>query len=613
MYTKLKITDKIYNFYINSFFNEDNFDNEIEFNFACTLYRYIKLINIKFENSEVKYFVNKYEKKQDVNTTEEYEIEKAKEDVKPTGLINENKNMYYDEYYENYLTLKFFEKITRVVEVQREEQITKVIFTISPDFELLSKESKELFINNIKRNNRFTKLSYLMDHSNYFIGEMKFIKEYNKKMNVIQHIGNKINYKYFMIILFMASIVINIIMLVTLDASFTYELLDNPDETNNRLLQIGNDYHNILDTHSRYGVNSETIKLWKPVYGGISLGFVVLSVLIGTIWCLSKLPLIYHNFKLRHILIDKSEEKKLKFLTKVRLLIVESLLKSKLISSILLYSIFSILGYLKEDGSWAFSFTLLIVINLSTTIETILTALAMRWRSLLAAWCFQLTCMYVYANIGFFFLNKQFTTIIEGKEYNLCRSLVNCMLIFFDFGLRRHGGIGELMPKVSYKHEKALYVSKFFFELSYYLIITVIIMNVVFGIIIDTFRELRLIHNEVEYEKANICLICGAKREELERNKINFITHINSDHNIWSYMHYMLRIKNSDPQDLMSINGYAYEKMDEKSTYWFPKYVLNNENIKEEYNNNDLIDTNNKVQFNDIEEENERIGINENN
>jgi hypothetical protein len=58
-----------------------------------------------------------------------------------------------------------------------------------------------------------------------------------------------------------------------------------------------------------------------------------------------------------------------------------------------------------------------------------------------------------------------------------------------DVGLRAGGGIGDSMSILQYDHPN--YLSKFAFTVSFYILVNVIALNIVFGIIIDTFAELR--------------------------------------------------------------------------------------------------------------------------
>ena len=47
------------------------------------------------------------------------------------------------------------------------------------------------------------------------------------------------------------------------------------------------------------------------------------------------------------------------------------------------------------------------------------------------------------------------------------------------------------------------------FDFSFFVLINIVLLNIIFGIIIDTFGELRDQRNELEDEILNKCYICG--------------------------------------------------------------------------------------------------------
>ena len=60
--------------------------------------------------------------------------------------------------------------------------------------------------------------------------------------------------------------------------------------------------------------------------------------------------------------------------------------------------------------------------------------------------------------------------------------------------------------------DKTQYYMRFFFDLTFFIFVNVTIMNIIFGIIIDTFSELRNRKNSKEDDKFNKCFICGQHR-----------------------------------------------------------------------------------------------------
>ena len=60
-----------------------------------------------------------------------------------------------------------------------------------------------------------------------------------------------------------------------------------------------------------------------------------------------------------------------------------------------------------------------------------------------------------------------------------------------DYGTRSGGGIGDILPIVSYKSNVGFFVQKFFYDMLFYIIIILVLGNIFLGIIVDTFADLR--------------------------------------------------------------------------------------------------------------------------
>jgi hypothetical protein len=92
-------------------------------------------------------------------------------------------------------------------------------------------------------------------------------------------------------------------------------------------------------------------------------------------------------------------------------------------------------------------------------------------------------------------------------------SLLHCFLSTFNYGMRFGGGIGEFLPSETNKSfNRQGHTIRFFFDIGFYLIVIVICLNVIFGIIIDTFAQLRGKANQTAEDRKNICFICGLDR-----------------------------------------------------------------------------------------------------
>jgi hypothetical protein len=64
--------------------------------------------------------------------------------------------------------------------------------------------------------------------------------------------------------------------------------------------------------------------------------------------------------------------------------------------------------------------------------------------------------------------------------------------------------------------DAAYYWFRFVYDLSFFIIIIVLLMNLVFGIIIDAFGDMRDQRRETEDDISNKCFICGINRLKFE-------------------------------------------------------------------------------------------------
>lgn len=102
--------------------------------------------------------------------------------------------------------------------------------------------------------------------------------------------------------------------------------------------------------------------------------------------------------------------------------------------------------------------------------------------------------MYNYAIFSFLFMSDNFfdgsidTGLLNKNGASICMTLLHCFFSVVTYGLRNGGGIGETLSPTTYDDwNRPNYFLRFFYDLSYFLVIITIILNVIFGIIIDSF------------------------------------------------------------------------------------------------------------------------------
>ena len=81
----------------------------------------------------------------------------------------------------------------------------------------------------------------------------------------------------------------------------------------------------------------------------------------------------------------------------------------------------------------------------------------------------------------------------------------------FPKGLRSGGGIGDVLDYSSFSWFPYM-TFRAIFDLSFFIIVIIIGLNIIFGIIVDTFSQLRDEKNFIEEDNKRVCFICSLQR-----------------------------------------------------------------------------------------------------
>jgi len=198
-----------------------------------------------------------------------------------------------------------------------------------------------------------------------------------------------------------------------------------------------------------------------------------------------------------------------------------------------------------------------------------------------------------YALIGFFFMNDKFQTT-DDEPVPLCETAFACFLNVLNLGLRSGGGIADVIGPQAYSSDHVgLFVARVIFDLSFFIIMIILLLNLIFGMIIDAFGELRDQKSKDEEDQKNICFICGIERSEFERH-CNFEEHTVEEHNIWSYVFYLVYLvekQKISKTEMTDIENLVLERYLIKSYEWVPvgksltlEKIYEKENVNKEDN-----------------------------
>jgi len=95
----------------------------------------------------------------------------------------------------------------------------------------------------------------------------------------------------------------------------------------------------------------------------------------------------------------------------------------------------------------------------------------------------------------------------ESVKERACDTLIMCIVTTLNQGLRNGGGIGDVLRRPSLKEN--MFVGRVIYDLLFFFVVIIIVLNLIFGVIIDTFADLRSEKQNKEEVLKNTCFICG--------------------------------------------------------------------------------------------------------
>ncbi|XP_016418671.1 inositol 1,4,5-trisphosphate receptor type 1-like [Sinocyclocheilus rhinocerous] len=150
-----------------------------------------------------------------------------------------------------------------------------------------------------------------------------------------------------------------------------------------------------------------------------------------------------------------------------------------------------------------------------------------------------------------------------------CDSLWMCMITVLSHGLRSGGGVGDVLRKPS--KEEHLFAARVVYDLLFFFLVIIIVLNLIFGVIIDTFADLRSEKQRKEEILKTTCFICGLERDKFDNKTVTFEEHIKEEHNLWHYLYFIVLVRVKDSTEYTGPESYVAQMIKEHNLDWFPR------------------------------------------
>lgn len=465
--------------------------------------------------------------------------------------ITKERSKSVHDFYNNwkYESFKFFQKIMKTVEVsvkfefldendniddndvdsdleenekkkgKDKDNLLQNIFLVHPDVLLLSNEDYKKFKDEAPYEDESIKLNYLIEYRKTLEDTIK-IRDLTKKRSHLFKALSKIDY----IDAVKISVIISSITAVFILISSYY-------------LTAANQTSNVAFTETN-AIRIERNEDWIFYIGVAHLIFLFL---VMCNWFYFE-ALLLTTTKKRMIALDLFK----KFFAQTP-------------SFLILWSFcWGLLAVCFSSCHFGYSLQLFAIFGLFETMKTVVISVQMRYMQFLAAGLLIIIFTLFFSGIKFYW----FCSPNEEE----CQKYLHCFLALLTNGIRAGNGLGFTMKTISEPN----YFTDFLIEWLFNFSVILILLNVINGIIVDTFQEQREMANEKSDARENLCYICNTNRSYFERNGQDYEYHINEEHSLINYFEYFLTLLKRDEQSLNSIDSSIRKQLLDLQTHYFP-------------------------------------------
>ncbi|XP_029290991.1 inositol 1,4,5-trisphosphate-gated calcium channel ITPR3 isoform X1 [Cottoperca gobio] len=484
--------------------------------------------------------------------------------------------------------LEYYDQLTSQIEIVRDDRsMEQIVFPVHPICEFLTEESKIRVFNTTEQDEQGSKVTHYFEQTSFLHGEMEWQKKL-RSMPVLYWFSGRMS--------LWGTISFNLAVFINLIIAFFYPYASGQvgaiDDSLLLMLFWILTGLSVLGLFSqRYGLQPLTIALiLRSIY---HLGIGNTLILLGSLNLINKVVFVVSFVGNNGTFIMGY---------KAMVMDVEFIYH-------LAYVLTSTLGLFVHE--LFYSILLFDLIYREETLFNVIKSVTRNGRSILLTALLALILVYLFSIVGFLCLKEDFimevdplaqiaaapqqseasqdflkscsadgvscTTEPDGvteKEEEptserACDTLLMCIVTVLNHGLRNGGGVGDVLRKPS-KNEP-LFAARVVYDLLFYFIVIIIVLNLIFGVIIDTFADLRSEKQKKEEILKTTCFICGLERDKFDNKTVSFEEHIKLEHNIWNYLYFIVLVREKNKTDYTGPESYVAHMIKNNNLDWFPR------------------------------------------
>ncbi|KAM9828211.1 inositol 1,4,5-trisphosphate-gated calcium channel ITPR3 isoform 3-T4 [Syngnathus typhle] len=486
--------------------------------------------------------------------------------------------------------LEYYDMLTAQIEIVREDRsMEQIVFPVHPICEFLTEESKIRVFNTTEQDEQGSKVTHFFEQTAFLHGEMEWQKKL-RSMPVLYWFSRRMT--------LWGTISFNLAVFINLIIAFFYPYDSGQagaidDSLLLMLFWVLTGLSMLALLSQRYGLQPLTLALiLRSIY---HLGIGNTLILLGTLNLLNKVVFVvsFVGNNGTFIMGYKAMVMDMEFLYHLGYVLTSTLglFVHELFYSILLFDLI----YREE------------------TLFNVIKSVTRNGRSILLTALLALILVYLFSIVGFLCLKEDFImevdplpqlvpgpqqrntaqdflkscstdgihcmaeedSVAESKDNGessserACDTLLMCIVTVLNHGLRNGGGVGDVLRQPS-KNEP-LFPARVVYDLLFYFIVIIIVLNLIFGVIIDTFADLRSEKQKKEEILKTTCFICCLERDKFDNKTVSFEEHIKLEHNIWNYLYFIVLVREKNKTDYTGPESYVAKMIKNNNLDWFPR------------------------------------------
>jgi len=184
---------------------------------------------------------------------------------------------------------------------------------------------------------------------------------------------------------------------------------------------------------------------------------------------------------------------------------------------------------------------------------------------------------YYFSWFTYLFFPGQYSPNVETNPGHVCDTLLQCWMTTIFFGIPAQGGLFSsvgVYPHDNWDLSPTVHgVIWVIGIIAFHATVAIILVNVVFALVVDSFGEIRQQKKEAKLQLYSSCFICSLDKEIFQKYHVDFNHHIESEHGLLHYLYFFTYLKSKkngiNHTNLTKIESDLINMVDEGNFYKF--------------------------------------------